>query len=492
MVGAELQAINLRLPPPAPIPHFNPQSLIPNPLFRPRRRPSAFTLIELLVVISIMVILMGLAATMMRPDLEGRRTREAARSVNVYVSSARNRAMETGRPCGVVLHRLTNADGTPSPVAAALSMDQCEVPPPFAGNNIGSVVRVQDWTIAGGGNPTILKVQIRSDQTDFPDSLIRVGDLVQLNGQGPIYSINYDSTRSKPADFTPDATTGYIKFSDGNDTDGDKWIDDKCLTLYLDPVYSQQTPWPKSGAAWSQSPPVPFSILRQAQPPKGTETPLQLPAGAAIDLDFSGIDNTVDPTAVLPTPPPKYPDSLNGTWFDATWFDTTLTGTPGDVTILFGPTGSVQNVSIANVPYSPFSPTRPIFLLIGKRERIPANNGFNVVQGNPATWPNWYDLKNVWVVINPQSGLISTGENGSVASDPSAEIGTIGRRGGSSSSPESYRAPRRPSPFRSSAAPWPATRRAWEGSEMRGIRDWGLGIRDQGSGLGVRGLIPNP
>ena len=40
------------------------------------------------MVISIMVIVMGLAATLMRPDLDGRRAREAARALNVYISSA--------------------------------------------------------------------------------------------------------------------------------------------------------------------------------------------------------------------------------------------------------------------------------------------------------------------------------------------------------------------------------------------------------------------
>ena len=86
----------------------------------------------------------------MRPDLEGRRAREAARALNVYISSVRNRAMETGRPCGLILHRLANPNGTPSPIAAALSMDQCETPPTFAGLSTGAVVQVIDATFNGG------------------------------------------------------------------------------------------------------------------------------------------------------------------------------------------------------------------------------------------------------------------------------------------------------------------------------------------------------
>ena len=41
--------------------------------------------------------------------------------------------METGRPCGLILHRLY------APVPAALSMDQCETPPTFAGLSTGAV-----------------------------------------------------------------------------------------------------------------------------------------------------------------------------------------------------------------------------------------------------------------------------------------------------------------------------------------------------------------
>jgi hypothetical protein len=236
-----------------------------------------------------------------------------------------------------------------------------------------------------------------------------------------------------------------IDFSGGTKDTADPlgaFVGNYWLTLRLDPSNSMQTPWPpspKTSAAndTSWSPPVSFSILRQGQAwssfkstnyqghlAKGSESALQLPGGAAVDLNFSGIDNNVDMSATSSSPPPKYPDSWNGTWFDATWFDPSLTAaptpppTPGDVTILFGPTGAVQSVSIANVPNSPFTPTHPIFLLIGKRQRIPSSITFPkfppVAQGNPATWPNWYDVTNIWVVINPQNGLVSTGENGSV------------------------------------------------------------------------------
>ena len=82
----------------------NPQS----PAHRTARHlANAFTLIEMLIVITITMLLVAASLTTMRPALESRRTREAARAIEVYLSSARNRAMETGRPCGVMLYRFS-------------------------------------------------------------------------------------------------------------------------------------------------------------------------------------------------------------------------------------------------------------------------------------------------------------------------------------------------------------------------------------------------
>jgi prepilin-type N-terminal cleavage/methylation domain-containing protein len=61
----------------------------------PRR---GITLIELLVVMFILLMLTTVALPMLQPDDDSRRIREAARMVNVYLSSARLRAMETGGP----------------------------------------------------------------------------------------------------------------------------------------------------------------------------------------------------------------------------------------------------------------------------------------------------------------------------------------------------------------------------------------------------------
>ena len=127
-----------RLPPHAPRP------TPPAPRLPPHA-PRTFTLIELLVVITITLVLMVSAAVMIGPALQNRSVRESARAVNGYLSSARNAAMETGRPCGVIF-RCFNAT-TP----CAMTLEQAEVPPTYAGEQTTSSATITWSSGAGAG-----------------------------------------------------------------------------------------------------------------------------------------------------------------------------------------------------------------------------------------------------------------------------------------------------------------------------------------------------
>jgi len=289
------------------------------PFFR-----GGFTLIEMLIVISILMILAAAAANVMRPALDGRRIREAARAVNVYLSSARNRAMETGRPCGVILRRF----GT---LPCAMNADQCEVPPCYCGDTEQSTAQVT----AVSGNVVTVSLDVA------PIGLVRRGDLVQLNSQGPLYIIN-----------------------DTNPVDANGFVTGASLSLALDTSQGQMAPWSAS------SPRVPYRIFRS--PMKGAATPLQLPAAAVVDLQWSGIDTG---------------------FFGAT---------AADVTVLFSPNGSVSCIYYGNTR---LDVVQPVFLLIGKREKVSPGT---YSAADPATWANWQDLTNFWVAINPQTGLVTT------------------------------------------------------------------------------------
>jgi hypothetical protein len=108
---------------------------------------------------------------------------------------------------------------------------------------------------------------------------------------------------------------------------------------------------------------------------------LELPAGVAIDTEWSGVGTGSLAKAFAPS------------------------NAPGDILIMFSPTGEIDSVGwftqSDSQPYQRKKINEPIFLLVGKLNRIP--------QGEDGL-PNWKDLGNRWVAIMPQTGLVKTVE----------------------------------------------------------------------------------
>jgi type II secretory pathway pseudopilin PulG len=318
--------------------------------------------VELLVVISILVILMGVGVRVMQFSVEDRRTREAAREINIYFASARNRAMETGRPCGVMLRRLGNE---PPLSLCVVGLDQVEVPPPYAGDTLEAVAQVQMPTLPDGSPdfwPDGLRKAVATC-TDFFPGLVRVGDLVQFNYQGPLYEIK------------------------GPDLDSDGVIDPGTLQLELgvDLRQGQMVPWPRRTDNPPWSPPVPYQVIRR--PTKSAAASLQLPVRAVIDLEFSGTAaHSIGPASDSP------------------------------VWIMFSPNGSLDRIYHGGEMHLG---TEPIYLLVGKQERVPAGSAEDGLA-------NWQDTKNLWVTLSPQTGLVITSEVAAV--DPAITDPAVGVR----------------------------------------------------------------
>lgn len=377
----------------------------------PTRR--GMTLLELLIVLTILVILLGVAIPAMRPALEGRQTREAARALNVYFGSARYRAKELGRPCGVVIKRY---EGLPQ---CSMVLKQAEVPPPYSGDYEDSAVKLNDWTKGQFGDrdywldgATVVKVFVRASGIgasgtgavrDFSPGLIRYGDLVQLNRQGPYYRIMWDEFGAPVPDF-PEDEFGYLDFDPEEDPAADKnqdgWIDTHVLTLVLADARGQTVAWPTWREDTDGSEPVPFEIFRQ--PMSASTGDLQLPSGAVIDLEFSGTDNQ----AIIPGLgwPHSAEDEAQG-----------VLAASSPVIIMFSPNGSVDRVIYYEHLRADGEPHEqdditfqrreitlvdPLYLLVGKRERVPSEWGRE----------NWRNTTNLWVALNPQSGLVTTAE----------------------------------------------------------------------------------
>ena len=214
-----------------------------------------FTLVELLVVMAIMAILLAIAVPAMRPAMEERRIREAARGVVVYFGAARTRALESGQACGV---RISRFDGLPQ---CAMELFQAKVPAPYGGDTVVAYAQLHVTGIAGG------VAAVEANLTDIRPELVHVNDLVQFAHQGPLYNIV------------------------GPDAGGDGTIDAVPLDLAISVAAGQMLPWPSANsgeAPWSA--PVSYKIFRQ--PPQESAIPLQLPAGSVIDLGWSGTDST--------------------------------------------------------------------------------------------------------------------------------------------------------------------------------------------------------
>lgn len=318
---------------------------------RPARR--GLTLIELVMVVALLGLLAAIAIPGVQMAVEGRAIREAARSVNVFLGSARNRAMTTGRPVGVAFQRFSDADPYDN---MCITLHQIETAPPYAGETMSSRARVY----FNGG---VLTAQLAA--ADFDATKVTAGDRIQFNHQGPWYAI-----------LPPVGTE----------------------TLTLDTDSNRLYPWPN---ALADAEFMPYEIHGQPQVPDTVgprraafSKPLQLPLDAVVDLTFSGL-HVGEPTKIPITNPAQG------------HFSRINAASARPVVIVFSPNGGLEGVYYG---LSREVPNEPVYLLVGKRERIPAGSADD---GRS----NLRDPECLWVTVSPRSGLINTVENAQVAAD---------------------------------------------------------------------------
>ena len=204
-----------------------------------RIRP-AFTLVELLVVIVIMVLLLAVAVPLMRLGLEDQEIREVTRQLNAQMALAKSMAAERGRPVGVMFQRKA---GEPE---QCLEIFLVEVPPPYSGDFAVSRVLVN---AAGGpgGIGTSGTATFDPATCIQLSTLVRTGDRIRFNYQGPYYRITSDPSGAPPS------------------------------VTFVHPT----APPPQVGPAG-----VPFQILRQ--PTRSIAGALELSGRTVIDLSMSG------------------------------------------------------------------------------------------------------------------------------------------------------------------------------------------------------------
>ena len=203
------------------------------------------TLVELLVVLLILLLIAAATIPRLSPNIDRARVREAARSIQLYLSSARNQAIATGRSCGVMIERL------PAEPGCSMSLTQVETPVPYSGDYSNSNGTVAQSSAPSGGY-AYCNIALSS-----PTSVaLHVGDQIRIGYQGYwITLITSSSGGAIPVGTTQ--LTGMVDISSG-----------------ANPAWTVQ---PISG---------PYSIIRV--PTKSAAASLQLPSPAAIDLTLSG------------------------------------------------------------------------------------------------------------------------------------------------------------------------------------------------------------
>jgi prepilin-type N-terminal cleavage/methylation domain-containing protein len=160
------------------------------------------TLVELLIVIVIMLMVTAVVVRATAPALSGRRIREAARMVDVFVNGARSRALQTGRPYGVMIERtpVLNAGTGLMNSSMGLSVAYAEVPPPYTGDFTGSRILLLGngafgaWQMPLLGNPApwtlseSAAIAFVSADSVFPSSdsgwfeTVSPGDILVIHG----------------------------------------------------------------------------------------------------------------------------------------------------------------------------------------------------------------------------------------------------------------------------------------------------------------------
>ena len=224
--------------------------------------------------------------------------REAARLVSSYISSAKARAIETGRPAGVMIQRYSPATiGSAS--AGAITLPQhantlvmVEVPPMYAGDTLTSTAVTAPLTMSLTWSGVTYTTTPFACLTSLPydvawQGLIRVGDMIRFGYQGRWYTIigtgiqsgggtswQLDPTYQPGSVITPQPSTSY---SAGPPATA-PWV-----LLATDGSRAMPPPPPPSAA----TPGYPYQILRQ--PTKSAVQPLQLPEDVVVDLSNSGV-----------------------------------------------------------------------------------------------------------------------------------------------------------------------------------------------------------
>ncbi len=166
------------------------------------------TLIELLVVVAIILFAAAIFVPRLKPMMDHSKIREAARVVQLYLSTARNQAMSSGRSCGVMIEPLPSENG------CSMTLTQVETPPLFGGDfangaalTLAGKANGTSFPTAVGPNGQFAIVPIQFD--NWPSIPLYPGDQIQLGYQGFWYIVAPTNSNG----IAPGTSTALNKFN---------------------------------------------------------------------------------------------------------------------------------------------------------------------------------------------------------------------------------------------------------------------------------------
>ncbi|MDX1946998.1 MAG: prepilin-type N-terminal cleavage/methylation domain-containing protein [Pirellulaceae bacterium] len=347
----------------------------------PRKPRGGYTLTEMLVVVTILVILIAAALPTARHVMEASKVKEASRQLQAYFAMARSRAAQTGRPCGLWIEVSPQVGGAPDAaplnpvVRQATKFFLAEVPPYYAGSVQNMLGRIRD-TGTSGTNRYVFEPTMPNTSGSGPAyvvdpvesatiiSLLNLGEvfLVRFDNKGEWYQCVYNGS----AFIYQKTLSGIVTFPPGG--------------------FSADNP----GCV--------FQLVRA---PRRVGNPLELTAGACIDMSYSGMGPT----------------------------DRSFNIVRNNLVILFQPSGAMAGMYVdLNYVDPNFSTVIPVYpnnpgnafgtchFLVGRVEKVNAPLGANTNHPSglnffdPAT-SNLADTASLWVSVGRQNGTVTTADN---------------------------------------------------------------------------------
>lgn len=401
------------------------------------------TLTELLIVLGVLSLLAAIALPNIKTVIKQQRLSRSASDVQVFLNTARAKAISSGSPYGVIIERA----GVNSAYDRARSfrLRFAYEPPAYSGdiaNALGVVLPSGNLCFPPQAVPTLVAAANQAGQGAI-DGIVKVGDIIEFGSVGvraPILGIRYATSN----DFS--GITAGIQYPESNlvpgATAGQYWPQSAVNTQAV-------TGWPVLvlGAAVSADATfdtaerisrvllpgstLEFKIYRQ--PSASILAPLEMVDGTVIDLTYSGVGSgniRFSPAAITDSA------TNDGSGFDAgsLAFDTS-TNDFGPIIIMFDSTGAVSEVwqQWWNAPTGSYTFQRlpvssNIFLMVARGDNVRPGDSTDGISGpngplgsDNAGQANIFDLESVWLVINRQTGEISADNVGQIvrASDGS-------------------------------------------------------------------------